>query len=66
MLLVESEEEVWEGWLGSHEWHQKLWRDISGAGGLPWDMWGLNPELGFPAHSTRTGKGAQISYGSEK
>ena len=34
--------------------------------GSPWEVWGLNPKLGFPDWSTSTGKGIQIISSCEK
>ena len=59
--LVGSEEEAWEGWLGSHAQELKSWRNISVAGGVPHEK-----RVGCPAYSTRSRKGTQIALSYEK
>ena len=44
------------GLAGLQRWQLKFLRDMSVAGGYPWELWGLNPKLGSPAYSTRVGK----------
>ena len=49
MVLEQSEEEAREGWLGSHRWQLKSWRDISVAERVPLRSVGSKPQAGLPS-----------------